>query len=498
MPSSRRFALPRGSLICAAIAGSLSLLLLAACGTLTPPTVSDEGKQSSLVAEAVNDDKAGEQLQDEVMLLNIVRASLHRPRYYVDVSAWAQTLPTVALNNTKNFNLGTGAIGNTAALNLSSETSTATISPLTKQNFWRGITTPVPASLIVYMSQQGFPNSLLLHLFVRELRVYNGEGALLHVYTNSPMAQAQYGEFDAVANGLAACSLSLKDESAENARDHGIIDGLSVNKLQDLQGLADLAEKGYSFIPSPTGTAAQGNPTYMLVKPGQRVKFNLPMAPLAGFCTQTYEAMGLDTQDLQPKRAESTSAKKSNYLQMDIRSPEAVFYYLGEITREQLHGPYTDRGGSDDSHKVRLGTITFRNCGIAADAPPQGADNAANQGDTKTSSCDPGCVDMFDLYSSASPIAASGTCHLLTEKVAGGAAQPVHASYPSTTVDYPDYYTVPKPKLIVDYDNDKYVLSWNYEEDSYTLLVFTIAQQIIGMQNDATDIPKTNLVQTVP
>src|SRR5262249_28750871 len=147
---------------------------------------------------AVDYNREAEQAQEQVLLLNVVRASLRRPMQFTSLQSitgsanvtgslqggalgtnqtpyiskfpFDASRPTT-LSKSTNAAIARIATG-TATGNVSmGGTATFTVPVLDTQEFYQGLLTPIPLQVIDYYMQQGFPPQLLADLFVLKVEV---------------------------------------------------------------------------------------------------------------------------------------------------------------------------------------------------------------------------------------------------------------------------------------------------------------------------------------
>jgi hypothetical protein len=167
-----------------------------------------------------------EQAHDQGILLNIVRASMRRPRAYTLVQKiTGQATATGAA--TLNFPFGPRISGsNTAAVTGgASGGPTFEVATLETSDFFQSLLLPIPASLFDLYIQGEFPRDLLFNLFIEKIvmRRADGEcGALNHlrtceiVFQNYPGRRLQLELFQALAGYLVDLNLSTQPIKQQN------------------------------------------------------------------------------------------------------------------------------------------------------------------------------------------------------------------------------------------------------------------------------------------
>jgi len=192
---------------------------------------------------AVDYNREAEQAQEQVLLLNVVRASLRRPMQFTslqtitgsaNVSGSLQggvlgtnqtpyisrfpfdpTGPTTLAKSTNS------AIARIATANASGNvsmggTATFTVPVLDTQEFYQGLLTPIPLQVIDYYMQQGFPPQLLADLFVLKVEVTRLDDGSCRRFTflNSVRNDLQFAQFQAFAEYLIGSGLSAERVSS--------------------------------------------------------------------------------------------------------------------------------------------------------------------------------------------------------------------------------------------------------------------------------------------
>jgi hypothetical protein len=437
-------------------------------------------------------------------------------------------VPTSSVQATKSFNT---APGSTLELQGQSDTSQVTLSPLDKQEFVRGTTTAIKPDVLAYYVQQGYPPSMLLHLFVREIRVFDQGVDPVHTFVNTPLTAGagSYRQFDAVINGLSACYIHTDTINFRLKQGDASVPSVKMPGAPDFGDFGSLIAQGYAMLPDVT-TKDQ----YFLVQQKSQLVFDYPAEPVRKkLCKAAYTDMGIPAPDdgddadtatksasprersianaaklLDPELPPASATKdrrqiaewiapfeltlKNPHFEVVLRSPEAVIYYLGEISREQMFGPYkTGREVAlDHDARTYIGALDLRGCYTA---------KKADDG------CEPRCVPMFMLF----------TAHQsATERAVGIHPLPNAASLPQTVSCYlPDSQPVQAESedvgmmnehllylsnLQVDYADQTFTMPWDVEEHTETMTAFSITQQIVGLQTNATELPTTGLVKAVP
>lgn len=284
--------------------------------------------------QIVKSNLAQESAQNQLLLLNIVRAYQRRPMHFTQISAIR--LPVGVGNPSFTIPTPFGPDFTQQVYNVSTSvaiTQGVDTTVLNSQEFMRGITTPMPPSLMLYYLEQGWPQQMILLLFVRKIEVYQGK-KLIQEYTNYPESQREFSKFSAALSELRGCEF-------EAAPLDGKAYGPEYNpgQLLDIRGLA--AAKSADLALEPRGTDPKRPTAYQFVKQSksmQLVQSDGSSKP----CTLPDGARALKaTSSPEREKGDQDNGVTATFV---LRSPEAMIYYLGEIARAQLEGQTLDNG----------------------------------------------------------------------------------------------------------------------------------------------------------
>jgi hypothetical protein len=256
----------------------------------------------NLVAE-----KAG----NEMLLLNIVRASKRRPMYFTSIGK---------LNGNKTFEYGTGGVSipfgrigggldgsYSIAPSAGYKNSPAfDVTVLNTKEFTNGIMTPVSMEMIEYYWRQGWHKEMLLHLFIRRINPNNPNDmndttGKPNVYINYPGDRNEFKRFQKQIQDW-----EWDIEEKVNATSIGEVDA---NEALQLQNLIEAQKAGFTLTT------------------GKDKKIKLCLNKVEYVFTRTRT-------DKEGKEEKETFDKKSKGT-IYLRSPEAILYYLGEILRAE-------------------------------------------------------------------------------------------------------------------------------------------------------------------
>jgi hypothetical protein len=321
------------------LAAMATVTVLAACAT--PGQVGDQVVKANI---------GQEQAHNRLLLLNVVRAYHRLPMHFSKVTA--VRLPLGIGNPTFTAPTPWGPDFVTQVYQFSTQVSISQgvdSTPLDSQEFYRGITTPVSPTLLAYYLDQGWPQQMILHMFVRSVEIYEKQAGqpdkLVRRIENYPQKAAEFDKFQRAMQGLAGCELdtkitpsrtpygpTYKDTQVGNGQ------GLAAAKTADL---VLLPVDGKGEVSAPDNAVG-----YRFFKE-QRVvelKFSKALDERAD-CIPPGEAQALAFAGPDARKG-TVGGQKTAVLV--LRSPEAMLYYLGELGRAQLSGQYDRSGRPDD------------------------------------------------------------------------------------------------------------------------------------------------------
>lgn len=244
--------------------------------------------------------------ENDLMLLNIVRAELREPLVYTNYEKFTEALPTTSLS----LSLTSPSITQTAG---SSQFDAESMDR--DQQYLAEVTTPVTPMTFKYYYDQGWPASLLLHLFVGEIRVMHD--AQTERYSNYPFDLQSYQAFDLLANELGGCRFTLK---------------------------------------KPAQTAANGTASLPVFELTVRAVSGAAGSDVASKACD--EALKTELQGLNLCDPNTSEDKLTDCVEFVYRSPSLLVTYLGDLLREQWFGDINKPTLTDGSPKI-LGVITY-------------------------------------------------------------------------------------------------------------------------------------------
>ncbi|WP_119156203.1 hypothetical protein [Caldimonas tepidiphila] len=315
-------------------AAAVALALLAGCAST-----------EQVAGAAVRTNLVQEQAHNQMLVLNVLRAYERKPMHFTQVTT--VRLPPAFGN--AGLSLGLPFGGDAASVyslgpsfNVQHSVDTAV---LNTQEFMRGVTTPVPVSLMLYFLDQGWPPQLVLHMFVRGVEFYEGQDITpIERVTNYPENRSEFERFQRVLGDLRRCDFEPRKQY-EHVFYSAILDGSEFKKLPEMA-----AVKSAGLVPVPvdrdgkatTDEKQQVGLRFAAVT--QTLGFDLKNRPGGGEPCEGLRASSwrVPTKTLTTRADPQAQDPKARSVRLLIRSPEAMIYYLGEIARAQLHGQFTD------------------------------------------------------------------------------------------------------------------------------------------------------------
>lgn len=304
--------------------------------------------------QIVKSNLAQETAENQLLVLNILRAYERRPIYFTQTTA--VHLPLGVGNPGFVFSLPFGGDpkGNILTSSLSVPQS-MDVAFQNTQEFMRGITRPLPSSLMTYYIDQGWPSEMVLMLFVGEIRRHDSQDAPPVTFTNRPANPQKFDEFHQLISQMANCDFQIVNDKP---RAYG--PSLAESDLTDIKALVAARSAGL-VIESAHGQDGR----LQLALPSSRNHIELKARSERGpgdaggqeppdALTCTMDVRRISTGD--PDSRESGEFER--HYELVLRSPEAILYYLGEIARAELGDPAVE---TDETNLVtpRFPTIRY-------------------------------------------------------------------------------------------------------------------------------------------
>lgn len=409
-----------------------------AVGILLSALIAGCATQGDISSQSLKANLAVEDAHNQLLLVNILRAYKQRPMYFTGIRTLRGPLGSGSPTFSFRIPFGPDFTNNVYEFSPTFKPDVAQydINVMDTQDFMRGITQPLPPKILQYYLDQGWPKQFVLHLFVREVRIFEGEaseGRLL----NYPLDRTTLKSFQDWISAISLCDIVL--ERVDDFEPVGPI--LKDTEVRDIAKLAAMKKEGLSLIavdekgkPIKENVHAYG---YQVRKLAEGVTFKLKTNPQCPeFPENIQQLMILADQTRLPLKVDDkidSTGKKPRRAILLLRSPEAMLYYVGEIVRRQLEGTLDNPA---DKEEVR---ITLRH-----------PEDAAKD-------------KLITIFS--------------VRRVPNG-------------------HTV-RAAVSVTYDGETYVIPGTEEEAGRSMHVLSLISQLIGLQNKATDLPQTTTVRVI-
>jgi hypothetical protein len=227
-----------------------------------------------LSSNAMRYNEAVEEAQNKMLLLNIVRAKMHRPMYITDLSKITgnikldintgpiETDYTPFVQSTTTTDPMTKIMTTTSpARNLFggklvpsvdyAHSPTFDVNVLSTQEFMNGFLKPASKDLLSYYWEQGWPQELLLYLFVHHVRVHSSKDFTEadETFENHP-SKVKPAELEKFGNWVTAF---LKQKPTFVKKDLNIGPCLSRDEVSELDDLVAASKAGFGLAEVPTG-----------------------------------------------------------------------------------------------------------------------------------------------------------------------------------------------------------------------------------------------------
>lgn len=300
---------------------------------------------SHLADTATSYNLAIERTQDEMLLLNVIRAQDNYPLYLTDAS---KVTGTVKAEVNLGFKIPLVHAGSANAndyfgmptVDYSSSPS-MDVNLLNAKDFMTGFLTPIGTDMFAYYWDQGWSAEFLIYLLVLRVDEYNEKKELVvdHTLHNYP------DSLDPNLHELQKFSTWVR-RLLENGRPllcgavgKPIGPPLDPEDLESLKVLVPLAKEGLSFGPANGGTPpAPDKGTWQLRQPKKTFFLTPRNKDGAAACPNDIQQFETDSIASQSDSTRSTKklsipAPGGNTYALTLRSPEGVLYYLGELAR---------------------------------------------------------------------------------------------------------------------------------------------------------------------
>jgi hypothetical protein len=284
---------------------------------------------------------AVEKAQNEMLLLNIVRASKRHPMYFTVLNDVKASMVYTLSTGPAYIPLGKfGSNPGSTSLYSIAPNATYTTNPLfdvallNSKDFVRGMLESVKPDTFDYYWQQGWPKEMLLYLFIH--RIQKGR----HTYKNNPFDET-FGDFQKEIERIAdnECDLVVTEVPP------GLIGPEITAELAaaDLQKLIELHKAGLTLTPAQK--TREKIATYQLK--------SLKQGEYAIECRTGRDGNVSARYKVLPDSPVQNVADRTAEANIYLRSPETILYYLGQILRaekiadDKIAKPPKLKGGKD-------------------------------------------------------------------------------------------------------------------------------------------------------
>lgn len=336
-------------------ASILAVALLAGCATSL-----DIAQQSTKGNLGVED------AHNQILLLNALRAYKRRPMYFTSIATLTGPLGTVSPSATLSLPFGPIQANNALQTTIAADTNRFSVVVLDGQKFTIGFTTPLKSSLLKYYLDQGWPKALILSLMIREITYdppvartkKDGKTENIPSLVNYPMDKAQFQDFQTEIQAMLDCGFGFDGKSDEPPRPLGPT--LSRDEASGMGNLINAAKEKMAVVQVPGG--------WNLIKPESQTGIYLknladdsckslaknPVPQPAGaegagtapvkqvmhlFMSLfgAEKALEFSTGRADEKSGGAPDGKSGKRtINLYVRSPEAIVYYMGELIRACL------------------------------------------------------------------------------------------------------------------------------------------------------------------
>jgi hypothetical protein len=289
-----------------------------------------------ITSRTVGYNKVVEDSNNQVLLLNVVRARLRHPMYFTGLTL---------LRGSQSAQVGTGSsllfggeapriftLNPNANLNINPSYDVAV---LDTKEFMSGITTPVDMKTLKYYWDQGWSRQMLLYLFVRKIEQGN------RCFLNVPWNAADEGCEPGVPklNEYLDRKLDIVEDPAPRRTPVGPPIQLDAGQAP---GVGDIVN---AYVNKLTLAKEKDKANvYQLYSEAKGFIFQ--------YCPEQRECDEKNRQHVAiASDSDNPDEKKPKIF---IRSPEAVLFFLGEIAREELEGRSPPQALDSEGQKLPL------------------------------------------------------------------------------------------------------------------------------------------------
>jgi hypothetical protein len=331
------------------------LILMGANGCVWSRKQVQRAAASHLADTGTSYNLAIEQAQNEMLLLNVIRAMEHRPMYLTDAS---KVTGTVKLDVSLGLKLAKADYTGSPSIDYSSSPA-MDVNLLDAQDFMDGFLAPVPQQLFAYYWDQGWPSELLLYLLVLRVDVYQEDVSAVKAKPDDAKQDDEY----ALSWSL-KCSVSNHPEASDvgltklvefadliagqvvngrpklhskEALDAAVGPLVTVTKFADLVSVAQSdglllerkSDKPPTDKPPYIYQLKQPKTLYTLVPVKAPPDYTCPSAGTADSSAVSWHALT----ERMPDQIMMRAPGRHTAYALKLRSPEGMLYYLGQLAR---------------------------------------------------------------------------------------------------------------------------------------------------------------------
>jgi len=381
----------------------------------------------------------------ESMFLNILRASKHRPPVFTAMTDIEVSAPS--MSSSVNLELPFGG-GGSNAYKLTPGVSSSyglsyKVSILQSQDFMRGFLSPIDPHQFKYYWDMGWPKSLLLNLFVKEIKYFtitygnNGYEKITqdHNYENYPMDKKKFTDFNREVNKMLYNDSLMVLYGDQDWKEASTSVPKKIYKKDQKKNDKDVEGKIHKTIIFVFSGGGQDS-SYA------RKKDYLVTLPPEIKDSKMRKILHIDE-----------NKKLVKFAVFYLRSAEAVLYYLGEIVRIQ-------NSKNEDGFTPCIYTEYDTDC--------ESLDVFLAKSDNKKK--------IYPIFLARTASEAKSLCLGLDEG---------DSAYNSCDL-----------QLSVNFMGDKWVIP-DYRE-AKSLEVLSLLSQLIGLNKNEKDLPKTSTLRIIP
>jgi len=327
-----------------------------------------------LVRSAEHYNLAVEQAQTEMLLLNILRAKDHAPLYLTDMSQLNGSVSrkvtggaTAGLSTTWNrggtglFHALTRPFGASSGFEMT-ENPSFQVDVLSAQEFMQGFLKPISQAEFAYYLQAGWPPDLLFHLLVQQVKLTckdapgSPAGEVWRNHPSSADEEPLHNFSDLVREVVGTTRLESQIEVL--ADETPMVIGNTTEPVT-LEELVAAGKEGFKV------KHEDGSASWQLERPQTRVQLRLKnwqyfetrcIPPHTEDKTHLATSGVMQQSIAGPPRAVAEPTQAVSYVQsvtLEMRSPEGLLYYLGQLARLEENGSSLGPPRSCDGYMAR-------------------------------------------------------------------------------------------------------------------------------------------------